>query len=611
MQALTLSQEIEQAFKRNLSSSLVPIMAPLFHSAPAIKEIEYAYNQAQNQDGDEPFAQKILDAINLQLDVSDEDLDLIPQKGPLLIVANHPYGGIEGLALLALLRRVRPDVKLMANYLLGVVPELKDDFLLINPFGSNEAPGKNVTAVRDALKWLKDDHVVGIFPAGDISTYQRKERAVIDKEWAELTAMMAQKSKCAVQAVYFDGHNSKLFQAAGMIRPELKTLLLAREFIRQKNNTLKLKIGNVVSAEKCAEFATASELTDYLRLRTYILSTSMPEKLKLKQKAKQKAKKVIKKLKLCKHRDMEAIAPPVNRELLVNEINDLSLDSLLLASGDYQVYCAKAKEIPVAMQELGRLREETFRAIGEGTGNASDTDWWDEHYRHLILWHRKDQEIIGAYRMGLTDELLSKFGAKGLYSATLFKYSDKMLSELAPALELGRSFIQGKYQKSPSALGLLWKGIMAFVHRYPRYSKLFGPVSISNAYHSMSQNMMVDFLHEYHFDERLSNEVSPKNPPKFKEIKIWDRDSHNLLKTLSDLDELIAEVEPHLKNAPVLIRQYLRLNGKFLGFNVDPDFNDTLDALILCDVAKASGIASRYMGKEKFAEFMEWHKERK
>ena len=283
-----------------------------------------------------------------------------------------------------------------------------------------------------------------------------------------------------------------------------------------------------------------------------------------------------------------------------------SSDLILKESGDYRVYCVEAGDIPLTLRELGRLREATFRFEGEGSGKALDLDEFDPYYRHLFLWNTATSEIVGAYRFGLGDELMRIKGLKGLYTSTFFKYSKNMEQEFASGIELGRSFIQKKYQKNPIALGLLWKGVMTFVYRNPRYKKLFGAVSISNDYCSVSKQIIIEYLKNYHFDNDLAKEVKAKHQPKLK-VKMFDKKYGSLIRTINEVDELVKEVEPHFENIPVLIRQYIRLNGKYFCFNYDYDFN-SLDALILTDLTEESVVTSRYMGKKEYAEFLEYHK---
>lgn len=602
MQAGIISREMNQMLETRFPMPLAKVMQPVVQKAFCVKGLDRVNHDADALALDENFSEKVLRVMNVDMNVSQEQLDLIPREGPLIVVANHPYGGIEGLALMALLRRVRPDVKLMANYLLGKVPSLQNDLFQVNPFDNGK--GGSLSGIRGAMKWVKEGHVLGVFPAGEVSSFQPSRGAVADKEWSSVIGSMIRKTGADVQCVYFDGHNSRIFQTVGLVHPSLRTLMLPRAFLKTRNRELKVKVGHLVSNDKCAEFDSSRNLIEYLRVRTYVLSSD--GKKSMKKKSRRERREHYKAI--LKHRKSAMdIAPPVDRDALTRELDSLDEKYLMLESGQYKVFCVRAERIPVALQELGRLREETFRAVGEGTGMAADIDWWDQHYRHLILWHSEDREIIGAYRMGISDELLEKFGRKGLYTASLYHYSDKMLDQLTPGIELGRSFIQQKYQRSPSALGLLWKGVMAYIYHHPRHCRIFGPVSISNEYDSMSKRMMIDFIKDNHFDNELAGEVKPTHPPKLKPIKLWDKNYGTLLKKIEDVNDLIAEVEPRMKNAPVLIRQYLRMKGRFLCFNVDPDFNDSLDALMFADLSDASDVAQRYMGKERYAEFIDFH----
>ncbi len=603
MEQQVICNEIGQRLKSNLPSGVAKLMKPLVNGALGFGAVDKVYSNACEGPQENIFAENVLNVMNVSLNVSVEQLALIPKEGPLVVVANHPFGGVEGMALMAMLCRVRPDVKLMANYMLGLFPELRRDMFLVDPFGGKEARKTNVKIIRDAMQWVKDGHVLGMFPAGEVSSFQKQKKVVTDGPWSDTAASMIRKLGCNAVCVYFDGHNSKLFQLAGMVNPNLRTLMLPREFIRTKNSPIDIKVSHSIAPVKSQEFESNEDLTNYLRMRTYILSAGGYRDRRGKHRKELRNKRLAR---FKRQKKFEPVAELENREALINEIRSLDSSYIMKQSGAIKVYCVRYEQIPVAMRELGRLREETFREVGEGTGQSRDIDWWDQHYRHLVMWHDEDCEIMGAYRLGLSDELLEQFGVRGLYSASLYRYSERMLNELTPAIELGRSFIQKKYQRNPLGLGMLWKGIVGFILRNPQYTKLFGPVSISNNYHSMSKQMLVSFLRSHHFDNALAEHVKPTHPPKIRPIKLWDNRNEQILKKIEDLDELIAEIEPHMKNAPVLIRQYLRLNGKFLCFNVDPDFNDSLDALILCDVADplVSTIVKRYMGKSEYEDFL-------
>jgi putative hemolysin len=273
----------------------------------------------------------------------------------------------------------------------------------------------------------------------------------------------------------------------------------------------------------------------------------------------------------------------------------------LLESGVYQVFCARATQLPAVLPEIGRLREIAFRAVGEGTGRARDLDRFDAAYRHLFVWDRERQEIAGAYRLGATDEILASDGLAGLYTRTLFDYGHELLAQLGPALELGRSFVAPAYQRDFSPLLLLWKGISRFVACHPRYRRLFGVVSISDAYESTSRQLMIRFLQTTRFDADLGRLVRARNPPApprggLVESQTVDR--------LEDVSALVRGLEPDGKDMPVLLRQYLKLNARLLGFSIDPAFGNVLDGLVVVDLDDVEpAILGRYMGREEAAAF--------
>ena len=274
MSSKFISDGLGKGLERKLPKPLAKLFKPLLVAILGISKIEEIYEGACQIDSDDNFAEKLFhkDVMNIKLDFPDSDLEKIPKEGPLVVIANHPYGAIDGIALLALLKRARPDVKLMANYILGEIPKLKEYFFLVDPFGNKDSSAHSFGGIRDTLKWLKEGHVLGIFPAGEVATYNKKEKRIVDKEWGEAAGMIIRSGKCPVQRVFFDGHNSKFFQLLGKINPVLRTLWLARECGRSCNHDIPLKIGEVISAETCKSYKTPRELIDFLRAETYALN---------------------------------------------------------------------------------------------------------------------------------------------------------------------------------------------------------------------------------------------------------------------------------------------------------------------------------------------------
>lgn len=557
----------------------------------------------------EPFCARALAALRVQLDVSDADLERVPTTGPLIVVANHPFGGLDGIVLTALLQRIRPDVRLLANFLLRSIPEMHDTCLFVDPFGGPTATIRNRGAMKAALRWVTDGGVLGVFPAGEVSHFTLQNGCVTDPPWSDSVARLVQAARATVVPIFFDGRNSSLFQIAGLFHPRLRTALLPRELLRHRGRAVHIEIGSPIPFERLVRTyveerderrprrAGAAQLIEYLRFRTYILkgrtARTRPH---------------------ARHRSgvvptLQPVVPAVPPADIAADVAALPEDQCLSVSGALRVYFGSATQLPNVLREIGRLREVTFRLVGEGTGRAIDLDHFDPQYLHLFVWNAAAQQIVGAYRLGQTDVLLERSGAAGLYTSTLFDFHQRLLAQLNPALELGRSFVIPEYQRDYTPLSLLWKGIGRFVVRHPRYRRLFGPVSISDAFHSMTKQILMAFLRTHSFDHELAALVHPKHPPRRRRFRDADeRRLATLVADIGDVDELVREIESNQRHVPILLRQYLRLNAKLLGFNIDPDFGDVLDGLILVDLPTVPRpILDRYLGKEGAATFLAHH----
>lgn len=302
-----------------------------------------------------------------------------------------------------------------------------------------------------------------------------------------------------------------------------------------------------------------------------------------------------------------AVIGEVPRTALHAEVEALPSSQRLVESGGLRVHYARAGQIPCVLQEIGRLRELTFRAVGEGTGRCSDVDVFDTHYLHMFVWDARVDAIAGAYRLGLADEILAQHGIGGLYTYSLFEYGPRLLDSLNPAIELGRSFVRAEYQRSFAPLMLLWCGIGRFIERSPRYAVLFGPVSISGRYSPASRRLMVEYLSRYRADARLLSGVRPRRP--FRErARASPPDVGLAPGTLDELSRLVARIEPDDKGVPVLFRHYLRLGGRLLGFSVDAGFANALDGLMMVDLRHVEPtVLTRYMGESGSAAFRTYH----
>ena len=541
----------------------------------------------------EAFCSEALRALRVNFTVADADLARVPKRGPLVVVANHPFGAVEGLALLAMLLRVRPDVRVMANYLLERLPQLREQLISVDPFARPDSTRSNLRPLREALRWVQQGGALILFPAGEVSHLQLPQGAVTDPPWTPDLARIVRRTGAAVLPVYFPGGNGPLFQALGLIHPRLRTALLAREMLNKKDRALTPRIGFPIPFARLERMADDA-LVDYLRLRTYLLA-------RRRQAAPPEADNT----------QGEPVAPAICPQRLAAEIEGLPAHNLLLASGPYQVFSAEAAQIPHLLQEIGRLREHTFRAAGEGTGRPSDLDRFDNLYTHLLLWKTDSREVMGAYRLGRSDTLLERFGIRGLYTSTLFRYRRELLEKMGPALELGRSFVRPEYQRSFAPLLLLWKGIGQFVLQHPQYRMLFGPVSISRDYSPLSRQLIVASLGETCTINELAHLVRPRNPLRCKPLRVKGCAPGRVRHLLADFEEistLVADLEADGKGVPVLLRQYLNLGGRLLAFNVDADFSDVLDGLILVDLCRTEPrTLERYLGREGCRQFLDFH----
>lgn len=581
-------QKVLMGLLQNLADPLVQGTGLNQHYGELLRRLETS---------EQSFYDTGLDVLGVTYKVSDEDLKRIPEDGSVFLLANHPFGGVDGLILGSILDRVRPDSKLLVNYLLSKIADMGGRSFYVNPFGGDEATRANFKGMKESLRWLKDGHALATFPAGTVSHLKWWRRRVTDPTWVENIAPLILKSKAVVVPMYFEGRNSNLFQAAGLIHPVLRTAMLGREMLRSKNREIKVRIGNPISAKRLAHFDGNRAIMDFLRLRTYILkSRNLADKTVFLPDARKAhtGKPIVE-------------AEPV--EKLEEELNDLPEEAVLWEQDPFIVYAAKAPQIPHILLELGRLREITFRAVGEGTGDPRDLDRFDSLYWHLFIWNREEREVVGAYRLGLTDEIMPEHGKSGLYTTTLFRIKSKVLKKLNPAIELGRSFVVEKYQRKPASLGLLWKGIGQFICRHPSHCILFGPVSISTEYKGLSKNIMVTFLREHSFDPEMASDVKARNPMRSRFFDSLDKKSFKRsVRDIEDVSSLISEIEEGEKGVPVLLRQYMKMNASFLGFNVDPLFNDSLDGLMVADLRRSpEKTLSRYMGRAGAEAFLKHH----
>jgi len=548
-----------------------------------LSKLDALYQQRLPTQSSFEFMNYTLKALDIDYQLASGSLQNIPKQGPVVIVANHPLGAIEGVIVADLLAGVRQDVKVLANEMLKRLPEIRDLFIGVNVFGGSQATKTNSVAIREANQHLAEGGVLVIFPAGEVSSYAKGSKVLADVTWRHSVAKFINRSQAAVVPIFIDGKNSPMFYRAGRIHPLLRTAMLAKELLNKRAQRIRLSIGQAIDYAELKGFSDEKDLVHYLRLNTYLLSSDTQQQ------------------------SLPKVVTPLATELLLNDIVALPAEALLLEQGEFAVYCAGRDQLPSVMQEIGRIREQNFRAVGEGSGLACDLDEYDHYYQQLFVWHKADQKIVGAYRLGFVDQLLKEKGLQGLYSRSLFQYDQAFLASMGNSIEVGRSVVAEAYQKNLNSLLMLWKGIAALVARNPQYTHLFGPVSISNDYSDSARQLMMQTLSLHHYDQQRAKLVKASTPLAQNSTEFWQPNLLSALTSVELLSKILARMEQG-KGLPVLLRQYLKMNGKLICFNLDHDFNDALDGLIMVDLTKVPlKTLGKYMGRAQAEKYLNQH----
>ncbi len=528
------------------------------------------YNSLSDREGLD-FINDIIESFDYKIEFSEEDLLKIPQEGPVVIVSNHPFGGFDALLLIKLITAVRSDVKVLANPLLQKI-DLLSDFFIADDFFRKENRTKRYESLTACREHIEKQGVLCVFPSGDITTYGAFDRHT-DMKWQYDIIRFIKYLRVPIIPAFFQGTNSRLYHMLSKINTNFRNLSLPSELLSKRNKLIRVRFGNAISVKDQKTFTSTYQFGRFLRAKTYSMQNVDLEV------------KPFFRYKLNREKRPKEIIPPVDKNLLLKEINEFPKENNLLTIKNYTVYCAAAQNMPNILREIGRLREITFREIGEGTNRSIDVDEFDLYYQQMFIWDNDEDKIVGAYRLGLGKEILDLYNVKGFYLNSLFKMKKDFEPYLKESIELGRSFVVKEYQRKPLPLFLLWKGILYYLLKNPEYRYLIGPVSISNEYSKISKDLIVQFISRHFSDFAMWKMVKPRKAYKYNsenadtKILIDKMDSD-----IRNLDKAITDIEKKNSGLPVLVKKYLKINAKIIAFNIDPKFNNCLDGFIMVDV---------------------------
>ncbi|MFV7789760.1 lysophospholipid acyltransferase family protein [Aliarcobacter lanthieri] len=563
-----VKKEIEKKFpqiKENiLKKSLLKIAKKIVHE----DSINNFLTQNSHLKGFE-FVDAVLDYFDFDYTVSSNDLQNIPTTGKVVIIANHPLGGLDALCLLKLIGSVRKDVKILANDFLVGFEALKPLMICINNFKNRQTKD----SIKKIYEALNQEEAVIIFPAGEVS--RATPKGIKDQDWSKGFLNFAKNSSSPILPIFLDAKNSKTFYTISMINKTFSTLLLSNEMFKKKSKNINIKIGQIIPNENL----TPKGLNKDFLVNLY-----------------KKHLYSIKKGKKSFFETQSAIAHPVNRTDLYNELKK----SLLLGQTNdkKEIYLYDYIEDSIVLKEIGRLRELSFRKVGEGINKKRDTDKYDVYYQHIILYDKNELEIVGSYRIANSNLVYKKFGIKGFYSNSLFQFNDDFKQYLTNSIELGRSFVQPKYWGT-RALDYLWFGIGAYLKNNPNIKYMFGPVSISGTFPAIAKDLLV-FYYTYYFEEPKI--LVEAKSPYFYTNNLFDiREFFKFDDKKQDFRRLKSALLNIGVSVPPLYKQYSELTDddgvKFLEFSIDKDFNNCVDGFILVEISKIKEhVKQRYIG---------------
>ena len=566
-----------------------PFVRYVIRKISKIDVLEKLYDEWLNlnagEHGDsEDFIEYIITKFDIRNDIINKEfIDSIPRSGSVVIVANHPLGGLEGVLLSHILLKIRPDLKVLTNELLRSFPEFQNLFIGVDVLNANKQH-ENAKGIRDVARHLSQAGALLVFPAGTVSRINPFSMKITDAPWSLTITRLARKYNAPIVPVFVSGRNSLGFYLSGLVHKRLRTILLPRAMIKKFGQRVLFVFGMPIPAVDIQRLDDDEIATSYIRLCCKVLKNKAVNDLAEPEVS------------------VSALKKDVDQDVVSNHVATLE-EYILYAEDNFSLYCLPHDALGPVAEQLAIERERTFRLVDEGTGNELDCDYFDPHYQHLFLWDKKGEKIAGGYRIGITADIIKTEGLRGLYSHSLFDYNQKFIEGMGNTIELGRSFVTENYQRQPKALDMLWKGIGRFVARHPTCHTLFGCVSISRQYSTIATALLTDtFLYNYGVDHAVKRKVKARKPLNNVDMP-WTEDQIKNLSKIPILNKLVGRIDEG-KSIPVLIRHYLALNGQFVSFTVNEGFNRSLDGLIIVDLRNTKEkYLKRYMGKEGLEKF--------
>ena len=500
--------------------------------------------------------------------------------GPVVVVANHPYGCIDAMALMRCMQEARPDEggwKIMANKILRSIEALREVTFAVDPFSTDADRAVNVSVMKAAIKYLKSGGMLGLFPAGRVSAMSEELGAVCDLPWSEHALKLAKASGAHLVVVHISGQNSERFLSVPTGNISRRAMMLAREIPQMTDETVKLSYGGTLDPDEVLRLIKKGGKASQLRARCYAAA----ERTKVEDLAPIDVELT----------DSSRAVNTSESEELTEEIKNLAEDATLWSSEQLSLLLVRGDQAPLLLEQVGRGRAVAFAAIGAGAGNEVDLSPEDDYYHHLVLWSHEANALVGSYRIGYTEELIAEHGVEGLYLNHVFDINPQFYQHLGPAMELSRSFIMPEFQKSPQMLDLLWKGL-GLAGRIKGCDTFFGSVTISASFSALSQSVLVDTLDKFHSDGAEVRSLVKARVPFKPETKYhplvaeaWQEDG------LNRLDSYIEELEGGQRSIPPLIRYYASLSARFLSFHVEPSFNNAIYCLL---IVRVQDVPKRY-----------------